>query len=558
MARATQADREHAVSASGSSGSPPEPAATGGHDGPNSRARARRDDGLNLRWSRRWSLGQRIMAVNLFALLMLAGGILYLDSFRDRLIDQRREQAAVEARMMADALDQTRAGGGDVAGLAARLGRTTGARLRLFDAAGRLASDSWSRTGPTYVLRDPAAEPWQKHVARFLDRVIESVGRAPKLLPFVEHRPSTRATWPEVAAAARGRVAVSIVHAPDRTPVAVAAAPLGRPGGAVLLVTDDARDITRVVRDERTTSFLIFLGVLSLSALLSFFLARTIARPLRRLAIAAQRVRLGRARDVTVPRLPRRTDEIGMLARALSDMTQALHQRMDATESFAADVAHEIKNPLASIRSAVETLGTIKDPALRAQLLDVLRDDVIRIDRLITGISDVSRLDAELSRTRFQPVDLGAMTAALVGYEERAGLPRGIHIAFARPEPGTAMVSGEEQRLAQVVGNLIDNALSFSPEGAVVCVTVSADGDRVLLRVEDDGPGIPPENREDIFNRFYSERPAGEDFGKHSGLGLAIARAVVDAHDGKISVSDRNPGMDPPGARFTVSLPAAQ
>jgi two-component system sensor histidine kinase ChvG len=344
-------------------------------------------------------------------------------------------------------------------------------------------------------------------------------------------------------------------HAPDRTPVTVAAAPL--PDGRVLMTTSDARDITRVVREERLTSFLIFLGVLALSTLLSGFLARTIVRPLRRLSIAAQRVRLGRAREVTVPRLPRRRDEIGMLARALSDMTQALRQRIDATEAFAADVAHELKNPLASLRSAVETLGSIKDDGLRAQLLDIIRDDVVRIDRLITDIAEVSRLDAELSRTRFVPVDIGAMTAALIRHAERGTLKRGVRIAYARPEPGTAMVMGEESRLSQVVRNLLDNAVSFSPEGGVVRVTVAPAGERVLLRVDDDGPGVPPENREDIFKRFYSARPEEEAFGKHSGLGLAIVRAVVEAHDGSIEVGNRERDGEVLGARFAVSLPAA-
>ena len=515
------------------------------------------DARLPLNFSRRWSLGQRIMAVNLFALLMLAGGILYLDSFRDRLIDQRREQFAEEAQLMAGALGEAWKGGGDVGALAATLGRMSGARLRIFGPDGQLTTDSWSRMPPTYELRNPAAEPWQKHVARFLDRIIERVGRAPRLQSFAEPGRALRDAWPEGRLAAQGHATASLRLAPDRTPMAIAGVPIGAAGGPVLLVTDDARDITRVVRDERLTSFEVFLGVLALSVMLSFFLARTIARPLRRLAVAAQRVRLGRARDVTVPRLPRRRDEIGTLARALSDMTQALHQRMDATEAFAADVAHEIKNPLASLRSAVETLGSVEDPKLRAQLLDVLRDDVVRIDRLITGISDVSRLDAELSRTRFERLDLGGLAATLIGYEDRAGTPRGIRIAFARPEPGTAVVMGEEQRLAQVLRNLIDNAISFSPDGGVVCVTVASADARVLLRVEDDGPGVPAENREDIFNRFYSERPAGEDFGRHSGLGLAIARAIVAAHDGTIRVSDRNPGADMPGARFTVSLPAA-
>lgn len=506
-----------------------------------------------LTWSRRWSLGQRIMAVNLFALLMLAGSVFYLDSFRGRLLEQRRVQTATGATLMADAL--AAAPDDRIVPLVGRFGKTTRARLRIFAVDGQLVADSWTLTGPTYQLRDPATEPWQKHVARFLDRVIERVGAAPRLPRFAEPAAARRDAWPEAVAAMGGETVVVMRRAPDRTPIASAAAPIGN--GRVLLVTSNARDITRVVRDERLSSFLVFLGVLILSLLLSAFLARTIVRPLRRLSIAAQRVRLGRAREVTVPRLPKRRDEIGMLARALSDMTQALRQRIDATEAFAADVAHELKNPLASLRSAVETLGNIRDDGLREQLMDVIRDDVMRIDRLITDISQISRLDGELSRTRFAPVDLGAMTATLIRLEERSGLPRDVQIAYARPEPGTAMVMGDESRLSQVVRNLVDNALSFSPDGGLVRIAVAPAEDRVLLRVEDQGPGVPPENRQDIFKRFYSARPEGEDFGKHSGLGLAIARAVVEAHDGTIEVSDREQDGQVIGARFTVSLPAA-
>jgi two-component system sensor histidine kinase ChvG len=312
-----------------------------------------------------------------------------------------------------------------------------------------------------------------------------------------------------------------------------------------------------VVREERLTSFLIFLGVLALSLLLSLFLARTIVRPLRRLSIAAQRVRLGRAREVTVPRFKKRRDEIGTLARALSDMTQALRHRIDATESFAADVAHEIKNPLASLRSAVESLDLVKDDGLRAQLLEVIRDDVNRIDRLITDIADASRLDAELSRTRFERVDLGQLATTLVKLVERAGLPRGVKIAYARPEPGTAIVMGEESRIAQAVRNLLENAVSFSPDDGIVRLTVMHAAHRVMLRVDDDGPGIPSGMHEQIFKRFYSERPANECFGKHSGLGLAITKAIVEAHDGTIKALNREQDGHVVGARFIMTLPPA-
>jgi two-component system sensor histidine kinase ChvG len=514
-----------------------------------------------LTWSKRFSLTQRILAVNLFALVMLAGGVLYLDSFRDRLIEQRQGQARVAVAMMADAVGiAVRSGGRDEAkALAARLGDLTQSQLRIYTPDGRLFVDSWRQTGPTFRLRNPASEPWRKHAARFLDKVIEVAGSAPRYPRYVPPAVDRRSAWPEAEAAARtgGRSAfVALRRAPDRTVIVNAAARIDATGD-VLMLTLDTRDITRVVRDERMTSFLIFLGVLGLSLLLSSFLARTIVRPLRRLSIAAQRVRLGRAREVTIPRFTKRRDEIGMLARALSDMTHALRHRMDATEAFAADVAHEIKNPLASLRSAVESLEIVKDADLKAQLLEIIRDDVNRIDRLITDIADASRLDAELSRAKYERVDLGQMAATLVRLLERGGLPRGVQIAYARPEPGTAILLGDPSRLSQVVRNLIDNAVSFSPDGGVVRLTVMRAGDRIMLRVDDDGPGIPAGMHEDIFKRFYSERPEAESFGKHSGLGLAIARAIVEAHDGMIGASNREQDGRVAGARFVVTLPAA-
>ncbi|MDO9489246.1 MAG: stimulus-sensing domain-containing protein, partial [Sphingomonadaceae bacterium] len=303
-----------------------------------------------LTWSKRFSLTQRILAVNLFALIMLAGSVFYLDSFRDRLLEQRQAQARVAAVLMADALSVAARHGGpaEFQALAGRLGETTSARLRIYAADGRLIVDSWRLTGPTFRFRDPALEPWRKDAARLLDRMIEFVGSAPRFGDYVEPRLDRRGAWPEAEAAAGTgphTAFVALRRAPDRTVIVNAAAPLLGTRD-VLMVTLDTRDITRVVREERLTSFLVFLGVLALSLLVSSFLARTIVRPLRRLSIAAQRVRAGRAREVTVPRFARRRDEIGTLARAISDMTQALRHRMDATESFAADVAHEIKNPL--------------------------------------------------------------------------------------------------------------------------------------------------------------------------------------------------------------------
>ena len=407
---------------------------------------------------RRFSLAPRILAVNVFAILALTGSIFYLDSFRERLIEQRRAEmrnaAVLIGGFMAEASPRR------LPAIAARYGRIGAARLRVYSRDGALIADSWRATGPTFELRDPADDPFRREVARFLDRVIEAAGSFPHLPPYAEPAVDAASAWPEVAAAARsGEAHDTLRAAPDGVVVISTAAPLppGAPGGspdpqaggpspppagpfATVQLTRDSRDITSLVRQERAAVFYVFLFVLAASLLLSNYLASTIVRPLRQLAGAALRVRLGRARDVTVPRFNQRRDEIGQLARALSDMTLTLRDKIDATEAFAADVAHEIKNPLASLSSAVDTFGRVSDPGLQAQLLDVIRADVGRIDRLITDIADASRLDAELSRSRFEPFDLGDGVGRLVAGYATAGLPRGVTVAFAPPASAGAGV----------------------------------------------------------------------------------------------------------------------
>jgi two-component system sensor histidine kinase ChvG len=512
----------------------------------------------------RTSLTTRILAVNIFALAMLAGGFFYLDSYRSQLIDARLEETATQVKLIAESYAVTpRSGRND---LLAKLGMLTETRLRVYHYAKRnirtaevpMQFDSWTLSGSTYHLRDPTQEDWQKRVARFLDRAIDMVVGADRPEHFREPDVDTLAAWPLAINAVRSRdVVTDVQRAPDRTPMILAAIDvrdLRHHGGDVILSTENQRDITRIVRAERLRLGVVLLFVVLVSVSLSLFLARTIVRPLRRLALAAHRVRLGRAREVQVPRLPDRRDEIGTLARALSDMSFAIRQRIDATEAFAADVTHELKNPLASLRSAVDTLGLVSDPALQKQLIDVIRDDVGRLDRLITDIAEASRVDAELARARFESIDLGTMIEGLLTTREERGRNGDVRVAFARPHRGTAVVFGDGSRLTRVIENLVENAVSFSPPGGLVQVAATRDGDDVVVRVEDEGPGVPQEAREAIFNRFHSDRPDGEEFGRHSGLGLAIAKAIVEGHNGTIIATDRDNA--PSGAKFVIRLPA--
>jgi two-component system sensor histidine kinase ChvG len=507
---------------------------------------------LVLTWSGRWTLSHRILAVNVLTLVLVLFAIIYLDSYRNRLEKERVHKVEAEATMAATALPDVVP---ELRGkLLADLGNRNRTRIRVYKASGEPQYDSWRTTGPTYRLRDPTTQKWTKDVARALDRGFNALVGEENDEDFVEPQVDRADAWSEVVASRQsGNTESEIRQAPELTPVFSAAAPVA--GGATLLVTDNDRDFTRRVRKQRRSLLVALSVVAALSVLLSLFLARTIVRPLRRIAFAAHRVRLGRAREVKVPRLPSRRDEIGLLARSISDMSQSLRHRIDNIEAFAADVTHELKNPLASLRSAVDGLDRIEEPALRKQLIDVIRQDVVRLDRLIGDIGEAARTDAELARARFEPVDLGQLIGQLVSSWETRRETGNVRIAFARPRRASALVMGEPGRLARAIDNLIDNAISFSPPGGLVEIAATHVGDEIRVRIDDEGPGVPAEHREAIFNRFHSVRPDAESFGRHSGLGLAIARAIVEGHDGQIDVADRDDA--PSGARFTIILKAA-
>ena len=519
--------------------------------GPGTVSRKNEDRDLTLRWSGQISLTRRILAVNIFALALLAGGFFYLDSYRSRIVDSRVAQAGREVRLIGEAIASVDPGERNA--LVTRLAEDTGSRIRLIDAGSDVTADSRALGTHNFVLLDPrsAGSRAGRGAVPGCDDRHRRHGAAPAAIP----RTSVGGDlWPDVAAArATDAISTTVWRAPDRSPVITAAAPL--PGGGVVMSTVNARDITETVRIERFRLGVVLAVVSIVSILLSLFLARTIVRPLRRLARAAVRVRLGRAREVVVPRLPSRRDELGMLARALSDMSIALRARIDATEAFAADVTHELKNPLASLRSAVEGLTTVRDPALREQLFAIVRDDVHRLDRLITDISEASRLDAQLSRAKFEPIDIGAMIEGLIEQRVTRGIERGLRIAFDHDPDAPLVALGEGARLERVFENLIDNALSFSPDNAIVAIAALRDRRDLIVRVEDEGPGVPEEARDAIFRRFQSIRPQAEAFGRHSGLGLAIARTIVDGHQGAIQVESREDRLG--GARFVVRLPLA-
>ena len=501
-----------------------------------------------LRWSRRLSLTSRILFVNILPLVLLGGGVIYLDTYRKQLLDERFKLALVEAQITAEALAGATQQRQEA--LLIQIGKEQRLRIRVYDQEGRLESDSWALAPPTFMIGGtPEA---QQDFALTLDRWFDRVVGAPPIPDYVEPQSDRAEAWPELARAREESLTQIVLRdARDGTHVITAAAPVGL-DGETLLITRNPVDITERVRSARTTVALIALLALLVSTALSLFLAQTIVRPLRELVQAAVRVRQGRDRQVEVPRLPDRRDEIGMLARAISDMSGALRMRIDAVESFAADVAHEIKNPLASLRSATESLSSVDDADLRAQLLDIAVHDVRRIDRLVTEISDASRIDAELSRATFEPVDLVELVKNIIGSREDRAQNEGHALTFDRPER-PVLVMGEPSRLERVIINLLDNAISFSPPDGKIEITLEQSDGWTVLTVCDHGPGIPEGQREKVFQRFHSERPHEEEYGNHSGLGLAIARSIADAHDGTLTASGRADGGS--GACLALGLP---
>ncbi|MCC6470611.1 MAG: stimulus-sensing domain-containing protein [Alphaproteobacteria bacterium] len=540
-------------------------------------AERERDDGPPRRRRRLVSpLIRPILAINLLALVLLGGGLLYLDDYRKGLIqaeiENLRSQALIVASAMAEGAIDTAAIDPpslqpDVSRqLLRRLVATMNTRARLFGVDGELIADTRVLVGPGGVVQirelpAPHAGNWaMRTLFDLYDWVVARLPARGDPPPYQELAFQSAADYDEARLALRGETSALVRVADDRSLVISIAVPVQRYKqvlGALMLSRSGA-DIERAMRTVRFDILRIFVVALAVTVLLSLYLANTIARPVRRLAAAADRVRRGTGRaPEPIPDFTGRGDEIGELSASLREMTEALWRRMDAIERFAADVAHEIKNPLTSLRSAVETVSRVTNPDQQRRLMQIIQDDVQRLDRLISDISDASRLDAELSRAESAPVEIDRMLSALVGMHEAtqvdADSPR---LTLDVEDAGHLSVPGIDSRLVQVFRNLLSNAISFSPPGGLIAMHAARDGRFVTVTVEDEGPGIPEGKEQAIFDRFYSERPEGEKFGTHSGLGLSISKQIIDAHRGTIRAENR---LDDEGqvlgARFIVRLP---
>ncbi len=530
----------------------------------------------------------RIIGVNAIALLILMFGILYLSQYQNNLINARLETFQTELELISAALSENalehdkqnntaRIVSNNMHQMVSKLSSTARQRIQVFNTGGTLMIDSRDLPGlDDRIWAEQERRPHDFHsveVLRSMTRFVLELLPDRRTLPnYPETSKDQVLSFPDVPDALNKNISLSVWQNAKERIFLSAAAPLfanDQLGGAVLLTregTEIEKDIGRVWIDVLK----IFFGTLVLTTLLSIYLSGAIAKPLKRLAKAAEKVRRGQARADDIPDLSHRHDEIGELSVVLRQMTEALWERMDSIERFAADVSHELKNPLTSLKSAVETASIVKKSGDRKKLMDIIQHDVQRLDRLITDISNASRIDTELSREEFEKINLRELLNNLLDVyaadplkrtsEEKQGWNKSVQtqnatITLNNASKAEITIWGLESRLAQVFQNLLSNALSFTPDGGTISVTVAPLNKKISITVENEGPGIPAGKLDNIFERFYSERPANEDYGQHSGLGLSICKQIIEAHGGQIFAENvKNESGKISGARLSVTL----
>jgi two-component system sensor histidine kinase ChvG len=537
------------------------------------------------------SLTRRIIALNLAGLLVLVVGILYLNQWRAGLIDARVQSLRVQGEIISaaiaasatvdsdvisinpDRLLELQSGGVSplsyfdptlefpisperVAPLLRNLITPTGTRARIYDQGGLLILDSDNIYARGEVIRPPGEDKPSFFLWDWWNALL-SWAPGDSFPQYQEYGIDEGRRYPEVASALQGAPA-DFVRVDDQNRLVVSVAvPVQRLRAivGVLLLSTAPGDIDSIVSQERWSILRIAMIAAVVQIGLSLLLAGTIAGPMRRLSAAAERVQTAGDARAEIPDFTDRPDEIGHLSGALRRMTDALYNRIEAIERFAADVAHELKNPLTSLRSAVETLPLAKRAEDRERLNAIIQHDVRRLDRLISDISNASRLDAELARESAQLVDVDKLAQSMVSIQKDIAAARDVSVVLGkRMGRGPAVVNGHESRLAQVFANLIDNAVSFSPPGGTVTVALATVPEEVTVTVTDEGSGITGDVSR-IFQRFYTDRPDTDGFGNHSGLGLSISKQIIDAHKGTIRAENRT---DRSGAVFTIVLPKAR
>ncbi|BBL52798.1 histidine kinase [Bartonella quintana] len=551
------------------------------------------------------SLTRRIVILNIAALAILVTGILYLNQFRDGLIEAKIKSLCTKGKIIAGAIAasatvdtnsilidpqkllELQAGESvtpapqstdswdfpinpeQVAPLLRRLITPKTTRARIYDRDATLLLDSrvLYSSGEVFSYDLPPLKT-EKNLWERLTSWFSNAFYGNGIAIDREQEKNRGIAHPEVYRALNGSLATAKRRNRQGQLIVSVAVPVQRYRAVVgaLLLSTTGSDIDNIVKGERLVIFKVFAVVGSVLLVLSLFLAHTIAHPLSKLSASANRVRNGNNKRVEIPDFSMREDEIGHLSTSIRDMTNALYMRIEAIERFAADVSHELKNPLTSLRSAVETLPLAKNEEAQEQLLEIIQHDVRRLDRLITDISDASRLDAELARETAQIVDMTQLLESLVHaahevYRNTQSIDISLNIV-PRPYGKAYLVLGHELRLGQVISNLIENARSFIPhDNGKIYITMKSHASTLILTIEDNGPGIRSENIERIFERFYTDRPSEDTFGQNSGLGLSISRQIIEAHNGTITAENI---VDPKlenskiGARFIIMLPFAK
>ena len=517
----------------------------------------------------------KILSINVIAIFVVFTAVLHLDRYEDTLIQTELEGLERQATLFANALSEVAVARNPgtqnylsitaVQNVIDRSALDSPARSRVFGTGGELLADSYRLPGrvPSVTTKPLASVSPNIFFQKFLDKFFQDFFYSPtqQHVPnYQQHTIQLARAFPEVISALRGSSIKTVKATTTGRKLLTVAMPIRKkykPVLGVLLLSSDDKNINVAFNSYQKELIIAVVIAIIITSALSLYLSRSITRPIRRLASAAEKIRSDRNGRHEISEVSERNDELGELSKALTQMTDDLWQRLDAIEKFAADVAHEIKNPLTSIRSAVETASKIKDNEKRDKLLALILDDVHRLDRLITDISDSSRLDTELSREKFTAIDIGKLLLAF--YELRTSQKKfGEKNLTLDIMEGNAelLILGHEIRIVQVIDNIVDNAITFSPPHGNINIAVSADTKSVTITIDDQGPGIPKGKLDAIFDRFYSERPPTEKFGLHSGLGLSICKQITEAHNGEITAENRlDPQSITKGARFIITLP---
>ena len=520
----------------------------------------------------------RIMLVNIFALIFLGVGILYVDQVQKTLMQSRIDELIKDANIMAGALGESATENPDATilliepakNILTRLVGVTNIRTRYFDLNNELLIDSRDFDINRVEVEDIMSKQlgvdniWELASGK-VRILLDKIQKRDALEKYYEVENEMATDYPEVLEAIDGEISSRIRRLDEDLDIITVAVPIQRFRRVLgaLMVSTDTGDVYDAVQNVRMTIIQFFCASLIITLLVSLFLAKTIVRPILRLARSADTISLGGKSNI--PDLSFRNDEIGDLSRSFRDMTMVLEKQIDAVANFAADVSHELKNPITSMRSAIETMDYAKTEEDTKKLKTIIGQDVKRLDRLISDISDISRLDAEMSHAKMKQVNLTMLLQTMVNIylsTQKNNIPNIImefkkrRFKLKNGNISPYFVRGLDGQLSQVIRNLIDNAISFSKINGKIWIKMKRQNNMVEIVVEDEGIGIPENKLVNIFDRFYSERPKGEAFGKHSGLGLNICKQVVNAHGGEIYAANRyNKSNNIIGARFVVLLP---